>query len=114
MSFEFRNRMMQIEIAGSEFEIEVDTRIDKIIKRLQTEAVNIVKQYQKDEKTDDEVITAYKGYIAEILGDKKAAEKIFAEREPDVRDWMDVLTYIANEIARFNQKSALTPIKGGK
>jgi hypothetical protein len=112
--FEFRDRTLNINIAGNEFIFEVDARIDRTIKRLSKEAVDIVKQYQDEKKTDDEVISAYKGYMSEILGDEAAADKIFANREPDVRDCMDILTYIANEIARFNQKSALTPIKGGK
>ena len=112
--FEFRDRALNINIAGNEFIFEVDARIDRTIKRLSKEAVDIVKQYQDEKKTDDEVISAYKRYMSEILGDEAAADKIFANREPDVRDCMDILTYIANEIARFNQKSALTPIKGGK
>lgn len=112
--FEFRDRKVELNIAGNEFVIEAGTKVDKIIMQRTKEAADIVKQFCNDEKTDDEVITAYKGYFNEILNDEKAAEKIFTNRVPDIQDCIDVMAYIASNVTRFFQKSALTPIRGGK
>ena len=111
--FEFRDRKLKINIAGSEFEIEADIRTDKIIMRCTREAADIVKQFCDDKKKEDEVVAAYMGYFAEILNDEKAADRIFINRVPDVQDCIDVMKFIANEVTKFFRKSALTPIRGG-
>lgn len=103
--FMFRDRTLKLTIAGNDFAVEVDAENGKIIHRISIEAVEVVKQYQKDTKTEKEAITAFKGFINAILGDKKAADKIFAGHVADIRDCMDVVTYIANKIADFNQSA---------
>jgi hypothetical protein len=107
--FEFRNRVLEISIADGRFAIETDSKNGKLMQKLSVEAVEVVKKYQADELTEDAVIETFKGYINEVLGDQKAFEKIFASRVPDVRDCMDVLTYIANEITAFVQQPTLAP-----
>lgn len=104
--FAFRDRTLKLTIAGNDFGIEVDAENGKIVKSISEEAVGVVKAYQSDNKTEKEAIASFKGFINQVLSDKKASSKIFAAHTPDIRDCMDVLTYIANEIASFNQKSA--------
>ncbi len=104
--FTFRNRALTLTIAGNEFVISIDAENGKIMKKLSTDAVEVVKAYQADKKTEEEAITAFKGFINVALDDEKASAKIFSAHYPDIRDCMDVLTYIANQIADFNKKSA--------
>ena len=104
--FAFRNRMLKLNIAEQEFKIEVDAKNNKLMKRLSTEAVATGKAYQTGEKTEDEAIEIFMGYINNTLQDTDAFGKIFENRTPDLRDCMDILTYIANEITAFNRASA--------
>ncbi len=106
--FEFRNRMLKLNIAGVEFEIEGN--IGEKLARQKDALVGAAKAYQVGKKTEEETISFYAEQINKTLGDKEAFAKIFKSRIADVRDCMDVLTYIANEVAAFNQTSAL--IKG--
>lgn len=106
--YEFRNRMVKIDIAGNVFEIDASAGEDLAMQK--DALVSAVKAYQAGEKTKDEAIKVYAEHINKLLGDK-AFEKIFAKRKPDLLDCMSVMTFIANEIADFNRKSALTVIK---
>jgi hypothetical protein len=112
--FEFRDRTLKLNIAGSEFQIEADMKLDKLIMQRTRAAADIVKQFCDDEKSDAEVIAFYKRCFAEILNDEKAADRIFINRVPDAKDCIDIMEYIASEATRFFQKTALTPIRGGK
>ncbi len=114
MSFVFRNRMLNLNIAGNEFEIEIDAKNNEIMARLGPQAIDTAKAYQEGEKTEDKAINDFKGYINEALYDDGAFDKIFKSRTPDLRDCMDILTYIANEIGDFNQKNALATKKDQK
>ncbi len=106
MSFVFRNRMLKLTIAGNEFQIEIDAKNNEIMARLGPQSIETAKAYQNGEKTEDVAISLFKGYINEALYDDGAFDKIFKSRTPDLRDCMDILTYIANEIAAFNQAGA--------
>jgi hypothetical protein len=106
--FAFRNRMLKLDIAENSFEIEIDSKNSELMKRLSKEAVAVVKAYQAEEKTEGETIALFTGYINETLRDERAFDKIFKNRMPDLRDCMDVLTYIANEIAAFNRADAFS------
>ena len=103
--FVFRNRMLKIDIAGTEFEIEIDAKNNELLGRFKTESVATGKAYQTGEKTEGEAIELFKGYINDVLKDECAFDKIFSSRTPDLRDCMDVLTYIVSRIADFNQKN---------
>ncbi len=103
--FVFRNRMLKLDIAGTEFEIEIDAKNNELMSRLKVDAVDTGKSYQVGEKTEAEAIELFKGYINETLKDDHAFGKIFTSRMPDLRDCMDVLTYIVMEIGTFNKKN---------
>lgn len=105
MGFVFRDRVLKITIAGNEFDVEIDAEHGKTVNIIAPAAVATVKEYQKGTKTEKEAIGEFKGFINDVLGDKKAADKIFAAHVPDIRDCMDVVTYIANKIADFNQSA---------
>lgn len=102
--FVFRNRMMKLDIAGAKFEI--DAKIGEWLSRQKDSFVAAGRAFQSGEKTAEETIRFYSESINDTLGDKDATEKIFANRVPDVRDCLDVITYIANEVAAFNKKAA--------
>ena len=76
--FAFRDRTLKLTIAGNDFGIEVDAENGKIVKSISEEAVGVVKAYQSDNKTEKEAIASFKGFINQVLSDKKASSKIFA------------------------------------
>ncbi len=102
--FTFRNRMMKIDIAGAVFEI--DAKIGEWLSQQKDSFIAAGKAFQAGEKTAEETIEFYSEKINETLGDEKASKKIFQSRIPDVRDCLDVLTYIANEVSAFNKSNA--------
>jgi hypothetical protein len=106
--FEFRNRMMTLDIAGNVFEI--DAGVGEDLAQKKDALVDAVKAYQAGEKTKEETVRVYADHINKTLGEK-AFEKIFAKRKPDILDCMDIVTFIANEISDYNRKSALTIVK---
>jgi hypothetical protein len=106
--FEFRNRTMKLDIAGNVFEI--DASVGEDLAQQRDALVDAVKAYQAGEKTKEETVRVYADHINKTLGEK-AFEKIFAKRKPDLLDSMGIMTFIANEIADFNRKSALTVVK---
>jgi DNA-binding protein YbaB len=108
MGFEFRNRMITIDIAG--IKLEIDSRIGDELARRKDDYVAAATKYAKGEKTARETIEYFAEQINKALGDG-AFEKISEIRDLDVRDCIDVMTYIATEVGAFNKKSALTVIK---
>ncbi len=102
--FVFRDRMLKLTIAGTEFEI--DSKIGEWLSQQKGALVAAGKAFQTGGKSSEETIKFYAEKTNKALGDEKAFEKIFKNREPDVRDCLDVLTYIANEIAAFNRANA--------
>jgi len=108
MGFEFRDRMITIDIAG--IKLEIDSRIGDELARRKDDYVAAATKYAKGEKTARETIEYFAEQINKALGDG-AFEKISEIRDLDVRDCIDVMTYIATEVGAFNKKSALTLIK---
>lgn len=106
--FEFRNRTVKLDIAGNVFEI--DAGIGEDLAMQKDALVDAVKAYQAGKKSQNDTVKIYSERINKLLGDK-AFEKIFAKRKPDLLDCMSIMTFIANEIADFNRKSALTVVK---
>ena len=106
--FEFRNRTVKLDIEGNVFEI--DAGVGEDLAQKKDALVDAAKAYKSGEKTKGEAVKVYAEHINKILGNG-AFEKIFAKRKPDLLDCMEVVTYVANEIADFNRKSALTVIK---
>jgi hypothetical protein len=104
MSFTFRDRMMNLNIAGVEFEI--DARSGEELSRQKDELIGAGKAYQSGAKTQEETISFYAEKINKTLENEEAFAKIFKNRVPDVRDCLDIMTYIANEVTAFNRTSA--------
>ncbi len=107
MSFAFRNRMLKIDIAGTEFEIEIDAKNNELMRTGGPLVLGAANDYKEGKKTEAEAIIICKDYINEVLCDVGASDKIFKDRTPDLRDCLDIITYIVNEIAAFNQANAL-------
>lgn len=106
--FEFRDRTLKLDIAGSVFEIDAAVG-EALVSQRQT-LMSAVEQFRDGKKTKDEVIGLYAEHINNTLSDG-AFDKIFAKRIPDILDCIDIVTFIANEIGDFNRKSALKVVK---
>lgn len=107
MSFTFRNRMLKIDVAGTAFEIEIDAKNNERMRTGGPLVLAAANDYKDGKKTEDEAMSICMDYINEVLCDVGATAKIFADRAPDLRDCLDITTYIVNEIAAFNQANAM-------
>ncbi len=105
--FTFRNRMLKIDIAGAEFEIEIDAKKNELMRTGGPLVLGAANDYKDGKKTESEAISVCKEYINEVLCDDGAYGKIFKDRTPDLRDCLDIITYVVNEIAAFNQANAM-------
>lgn len=102
MAYKFNNRFCIIEIEDMKFRAQFGKKlIDDI-----TAAKNMLAELQNDGFSDnDKVCAAIDKAIDGILG-KGAAKKIFAQREQDCVERLDVLTYIFNETTVFMNRIA--------
>ncbi len=106
--FKFRDRTLKLDIAGNVFEI--DAAVGEDLAEQRDTLVNVVKEFQEGKRTKKETIAVYSEHINKVLG-KGAFEKIFEKRIPDLWDCMGIVRFIAEEIADYNRKSALTVVK---
>lgn len=96
--FEFRNRTVELDIAGNKFAVEADTRIGDRMK----EFGEIAQKMAKEKASNEEGLTFCKAVITELLGEN-AIDAIFKGREILLDDCVDILVYVAEEVTRFRK-----------
>ena len=101
MGFKFKDRICVIEIEDVKYSVIFQ---QPLIDKLQSARDCFTRL--KDEGTDnDKACAAFDNAIDSILG-KGAAEKIFAERFPNIMERYAILEYIYDEINEFMKKIA--------
>ena len=96
MGFKFKDRICVIEIEDVKYSVIFQ---QPLIDKLQSARDCFTRL--KDEGTDnDKACAAFDSAIDSILG-KGAAEKIFAERFPNIMERYAILEYIYDEITEF-------------
>ena len=105
--FEFRDNKLELDIAGNLFKISVNPNTLHQIRDIGTRAQQVSKNLAGEESVEklEEAIDFLMDVTDEILGDG-ASDKIFADREDDIFDCIDVLNYIVEEVKAFRGVAA--------
>lgn len=106
--FEFRKNVIELDIEGEIYEVPGDT---EYFKKLTSCGEKMVEHSKSEEDTDLFQLTEFMTNILdEMLGDD-VVDSIFADREPEYYDCLDLFNYITEEIKAHHQKkmNALMP-----
>lgn len=105
--FEFRDNQLELDIAGNLFKISVNQDMFYRIRDIGTRAQQVSKDLSQEETVEklEESIDFLMDATDEILGDG-ASDKIFAGREENIFDCIDVLNYIVTEVNAFSGTAA--------
>lgn len=106
MGFEFKKDIVNLEIAGNKFNIELNeqfnNRCAEFIKN-----VAVIGEQIKQSKDDAEILKKScdlcKNTINVLIDDESASDKIFKGRKDDVFEHMDVVMYILDEVGKVRQ-----------
>lgn len=100
--FEFRDRTINIDIAGDVFPVTVTTKVGDTMKGFAQQAKALVSEVASGQKTDADAVKLLTEVIDGILG-TGAVKKIFADRELEIIDLCDIIRFVAAEIKEFNE-----------
>ena len=106
MGFEFKKDIVNLEIAGNKFNIELNeqfnNRCAEFIKN-----VAVIGEQIKQSKDDAEILKKScdlcKNTINVLIDDESASDKIVKGRKDDVVEHMDVIMYILDEVGKVRQ-----------
>ena len=96
--FEFKNRTIELDIAGNKFSVEADTRTGDKMKQYEKTA----QEMADNNASNQEALDFCKKVMDEVLG-KGAVNVIFKGREVLLDDCVDILVYVSGEVVRFRK-----------
>ncbi|UQZ90203.1 hypothetical protein C4J81_13730 [Deltaproteobacteria bacterium Smac51] len=107
MAFKFQNNNQTIEIEGWSFEVKIgDIETAEAIARAEVAAkASVDGNFSKnDDPTGLRVICREIGQQIDMILGPGSYEKIFQGRAPNLREHMDIVSYITGELTRFNEE----------
>jgi len=104
LTFEFRDRVLDLNISGNDFKVNCDNELRDRAQKYHAAFSKMSGQLSKGEKTDDDFITLCKETVNDLLG-TGAFNDIIKNRTPNVMDCSDLLMFIISEITEFFKKN---------
>lgn len=104
--FQFANNNVELDISGNRFTIPGTVEYAIKIKEFGAAAAQYAQQLREREDEDQALrdgIQFMRSSLDTILGDG-AAEQIFADREDNLYDYVDIMQYISDEFAQFQKQ----------
>lgn len=104
--FQFANNNVELDISGNRFTIPGTVEYAIKIKEFGAAAAQYAQQLREREDEDQALrdgIQFMRSSLDAILGDG-AAEQIFADREDNLYDYVDIMQYISDEFAQFQKQ----------
>lgn len=111
MGFQFKDNAIHLDIAGNKFDVNYTAELIKnsqdFKEKVSLKAKELGEPKSREEygKIIDESIEIMKDAINLACGEG-ATDKIFEGREANFYDYVDVITYIQQEVANFQNKNA--------
>ncbi|EEP53787.1 hypothetical protein [Clostridium butyricum] len=104
MGFEFKKNDLEIKIAGNVFPIDYNEDFQNRCLEFSKKTMAMAEEIGNS-SNDAEAVSKTCKYCKEatntLLGDEKASEKIFANRQEKLTDCIDVISYIFEEVERY-------------
>ena len=101
--FEFTDNAIDLEIAGGVYTVTPSPDITETAQRFQRTAEGMISDAEKGLIPDADVITLCRHLINDILG-AGSFDTIFEDRNPTLKDCVNLSVFILNEITAFHKK----------
>lgn len=107
--FDFLEKDLNLDIAGAHFQRPLDTVFLELMRNGKAEAEKMAEKAAGGKLTEEEALGFAREKINALLGDPEACKKIFASREENLEDMVDVLFFITEEAIKLQERKKDTP-----
>lgn len=110
-AFQFRDHALHLDIAGNLFDISVNPKTIQSIVEWGRQAQEKANQYRS--RTDPESVLELETFMVSILDrllGEGASARIFAGREQNLFDLVDIMNYIVSEVRGYQEQIAAPPL----